>query len=316
MVRVLRVLLFAAALSGVVYAQNNSVFFPSTGGGADFETSAELAALISDETGSGVAVFGTSPTIVTPTIASFANAAHDHTNAAGGGQLAVAALSDISTTYCALSGCTLTGALTETASGTTVFQAAQTGDLLIQWPATSTGRRAFKFESVSNAFALRRWSDNFGAATSTIWRVNNSIATDTFEVTAGAFNMSTGTSFSWAADTFQSREGAAILQLGLDVNGSPVPQTLKAHDGITGTNIAGAHLTIASGRGTGDGAISTVLIQTPALVGSGTTAQSLTTRVTIDSSGIMATGYKSSDGSAGVTAATCSSFKNGLCVAS
>lgn len=58
-------------------------------------TSAELATVISDETGSGLLVFGTSPTILTPTIASFANATHDHSNAAGGGQLlSTSALSD------------------------------------------------------------------------------------------------------------------------------------------------------------------------------------------------------------------------------
>lgn len=44
-------------------------------------------------TGSGSIVLGTSPTIVTPTIASFTNATHNHTNAAGGGQLTDAALS-------------------------------------------------------------------------------------------------------------------------------------------------------------------------------------------------------------------------------
>lgn len=55
-------------------------------------SSANLAAALTDETGSGVAVFGTSPTIVTPTIASFTNATHNHTNAAGGGTLAEAAL--------------------------------------------------------------------------------------------------------------------------------------------------------------------------------------------------------------------------------
>lgn len=50
-------------------------------------TSAQLLGVLSDETGSGLAVFGTSPTIVTPTVASFVNANHDHTNAAGGGTL-------------------------------------------------------------------------------------------------------------------------------------------------------------------------------------------------------------------------------------
>jgi hypothetical protein len=50
-------------------------------------TSADLLGVLSDETGTGLAVFGTSPTIVTPTIASFVNATHTHQAAAGGGQL-------------------------------------------------------------------------------------------------------------------------------------------------------------------------------------------------------------------------------------
>ena len=50
-------------------------------------TSAELAGVISDETGSGLLVFATSPTLTTPTIASFTNATHTHQNAAGGGTL-------------------------------------------------------------------------------------------------------------------------------------------------------------------------------------------------------------------------------------
>jgi len=57
-------------------------------------SSANLLAALTDETGTGLAVFGTSPTIVTPTIASFTNATHNHTNAAGGGQLTHDAFSD------------------------------------------------------------------------------------------------------------------------------------------------------------------------------------------------------------------------------
>ena len=58
-------------------------------------TSLELFGVISDETGSGSLVFGTSPTLGTPFIGDFTNATHDHTNAAGGGQLlSTAALSD------------------------------------------------------------------------------------------------------------------------------------------------------------------------------------------------------------------------------
>ncbi len=64
---------------------DNLAFFSAT-------TSAELAGVISDETGTGLLVFGTSPVIVTPTIASFVNSVHDHSNAAGGGQLTNTAL--------------------------------------------------------------------------------------------------------------------------------------------------------------------------------------------------------------------------------
>ncbi len=53
---------------------------------------------IASTTGSNEFVRKTSPTIVTPTIASFANAAHDHTNAAGGAQLTAASLSDATVT--------------------------------------------------------------------------------------------------------------------------------------------------------------------------------------------------------------------------
>lgn len=59
-------------------------------------TSAQLASIVSDETGSGALVFGNSPTIVTPTIASFTNATHSHTNAAGGGTLAASAVPALS----------------------------------------------------------------------------------------------------------------------------------------------------------------------------------------------------------------------------
>lgn len=53
-------------------------------------SSANLASALTDETGSGsggLAVFNQSPTLVTPTIGSFANAPHTHADAAGGGQL-------------------------------------------------------------------------------------------------------------------------------------------------------------------------------------------------------------------------------------
>lgn len=54
---------------------------------AGIDTSAELAGIVTDETGSGALVFGTTPTLGTPVIGNFTNATHSHANAAGGGQL-------------------------------------------------------------------------------------------------------------------------------------------------------------------------------------------------------------------------------------
>jgi hypothetical protein len=55
-------------------------------------SSANLAALVTDETGSGLLVFATSPTLTTPTIADFTNAQHDHLDADDGGTLTIPAV--------------------------------------------------------------------------------------------------------------------------------------------------------------------------------------------------------------------------------
>ncbi len=113
---------------------------------------------------------------------------------------------------------------------------------------------------------------------------------------------------------------AATIQMGTNVNGAPVPQTFKAHNGITGTDIAGAPLLLQGGIGTGAGTVSYVAVGTPTALASSTTPQTITERVRIDANGIKATGYLSSDGSAGVTAGpfttiTSITVKNGLVTA-
>jgi hypothetical protein len=69
--------------------------------------------------------------------------------------------------------------------------------------------------------------------------------------------------------------------MGKDVNGAPITQTFKSHDGITGTDVVGANLILASGRGTGAGAVSSLIFQTPTVLTTGTTAQTLATRLTL-----------------------------------
>lgn len=87
-------------------------------------------------------------------------------------------------------------------------------------------------------------------------------------------------------DAFFARGGAAAtIQMGSDVNGAAVAQTLQACNGITGTDKTGADFTIQSGKGTGAGAASSLFLKTPTVGTTGTTAQTLTTRITLSGSG-------------------------------
>lgn len=118
-----------------------------------------------------------------------------------------------------------------------------------------------------------------------------------------SLDWSNGTSQTGTADLTLVREAAATLQMGVDVNGAAISQTFKAHDGITGTDIAGASLTIAGGRGTGAGAPGVLNFSTSTALASGTTAQTLSTRWSITGSGHFVAGADNSYdiGAAGAT---------------
>lgn len=99
-----------ALLAGVT-----NVFTNNDGALADDDLSDDAITALSDVTaksGTGTTVLMQgSPTITTPTIASFANAAHNHEDAAGGGTLGDAAVADTITAsnYLPLAGGTVTG---------------------------------------------------------------------------------------------------------------------------------------------------------------------------------------------------------------
>ncbi len=74
--------------TGAVFAAVGDYSFSQISGSvADGQLSANVTLLGNTVTGTGAIVRATSPTIVTPTVASFVNATHNHENAAGGGQL-------------------------------------------------------------------------------------------------------------------------------------------------------------------------------------------------------------------------------------
>jgi hypothetical protein len=82
-----------------------------------------------------------------------------------------------------------------------------------------------------------------------------------------------------------------VVQLGAADAALPISQTLKAQGTVAGTtNVAGANLTIQSGPGTGSGAESSIVFQTPTVGSTGTVQQTQATRATIGPNGVIAAG--------------------------
>ena len=106
---------------------------------------------VTAKTGSGtIAVFDTSPTIVTPTIASFTNSTHSHLNAAGGGTITAAAISDFNTAVSANSDVT--------ANTAKVTNATHTGDVTGSTALTIANNAVtlVKFQDIATASFLGR----------------------------------------------------------------------------------------------------------------------------------------------------------------
>lgn len=85
-------------------------------------------------------------------------------------------------------------------------------------------------------------------------------------------------------DLIISRRAAANMLIGGADAASPVAQTLSVQGVIAGTtNTAGANWTFAGSQGTGTGAGGSLIFQTAAASGSGSTQNALATALTIDS---------------------------------
>jgi hypothetical protein len=148
----------------------------------------------------------------------------------------------------------------------------------------------------------------FGATNGPRFQVSSS---DIFGLRGGVgLNIAQARSLGWssnasdsteAPDLLLSRRAAASLQFGAD-SATPIAQTLGVAAGV-GTNIAGASFTIAAGRGTGTGTPGTLLFQTSTAIGSGSTAQTLATRMTLNATDlVMASGIGIQLGNAAVAA--------------
>lgn len=108
-------------------------------------------------------------------------------------------------------------------------------------------------------------------------------AAATFSIALGRASLATGSN-QFVAGSVTAPITAVFFGEGV-TDSTPVGATVTVTGG-TGANIAGAHLTLAGGQGTGSGVGGNVIFQTSAAGGGGSTQNALTTRLTIDSTGL------------------------------
>lgn len=156
-----------------------------------------------------------------------------------------------------------------TLTGPLLFPDGTAGAPSIAWASDADGTGTGMYRNTANQIAL-----TFNGIIGARFRATGA--------TGGVLNLGTGALvFGVGPETDTSvfaYEASHVFQLGADLNGAANAQTLKAHDGITGTDIAGANLTVAGGRGTGAGAGGNLILQTSPALATGTTAQVLETR--------------------------------------
>jgi hypothetical protein len=94
-------------------------------------------------------------------------------------------------------------------------------------------------------------------------------------------------------DVILCRNAAASLRMGMPDAASPVAQTFGVQGSRAGTdsNVGGANFTLRSGSGTGTGTLSTLILQSPVTVASGTDAQTQATGLTIKAGTAVMTSY-------------------------
>lgn len=118
--------------------------------------------------------------------------------------------------------------------------------------------------------------------TATIARTD-SAQTFTGVQTFGSIVMGASNSATWSGRGIITSNGAGDLQIGTtDVNGSPVAAILSAQSAITGSNLAGANMTINGSRSTGSGASGSITIQTSGNTAASTTQNTLVPAEVID----------------------------------
>jgi hypothetical protein len=175
-----------------------------------------------------------------------------------------------------------TGRMAGSAGGTNIFTGGTfTSPILLSDGSISALSLAFASQPNIGIFKLGT-GINFVAAGSVRWLWDGST------IFYGPSHQLCWGSFIGGNDTCITRGGVAILQQGADA-ASPVNQTLQSQGVAAGiSDTGGSNYTINSGNGRGNATGSSLIFQTPTPVASGSGAQTMTTRLTVNSGGIQA----------------------------
>jgi len=208
-----------------------------------------------------------SKTLTTPTIASFTNATHDHTNAAGGGQVPIATgisglAAGIATFLGTPSSANLATAVTD--------ETGTAGNLVFSTSPSLTTPRVITSLNDTNGNELFTVTAT-GSAVNELSIVNQAVGSAT--VPAYATLTTTGNDTDIGLNF--NCKGAGLIYIGNgSTNASPATPTITATGG-NGSNIAGANLVVSGGKGTGNATPGLVVHKFPLVGASGTTLQSL-----------------------------------------
>lgn len=252
-------------------------------------SSANLAAAVTGETGTGALVFGTSPTLVTPDLGTPSGVIL--TNGTGlpiaSGVTGLGA--GIATFLATPSSANLAAAVTgETGTGALVFATSPTLVTPVLGAATGTSLVLGAATLGTSVLAILGQAAAEGAtATSPGWYAR--VTGDTFDRVRVGLNAADIASISFgggtvARDLFIERAAAATLRLGQADAAAPIAQIVSVQNVVTGTsNTAGANTTFKASNSTGTGAGGSFVFQTAAAGSTGSTPNTLADAVTIDS---------------------------------
>lgn len=316
--------------ASVAYGQvGGGVYVPSTSlTGANVRTaltpttSAQWAAMTSDETGTGLLVFNNGGTFIAPVLGTPASVTLTNGTGLPEGGLS---LTDITTgnvsatahgfapkfpnntttffrgdgTYATLNVAAVSGAAplaSPTFTGTVTLPDTSTWSsslLTLNNGGNSTQQLILSPNSGGN-YAL-------GMANTGSQLLMFSGGTAVHSFAATVIGIRSDASYAWSSttnvvstkDTFISRGGVATTQFGAANAASPVAQTISFQGARPGTdtNAAAAAATIIGSLGTGNGAIASLILQSGVAVGSGSATHTATTGLTISNGTAVTKGY-------------------------